>query len=91
MNEQYNRQQLPRAAAIRDSIMTTYKYYEVEGAVFRDGGGEMEVFSDRQQVFSPYTGDVWRVLRLSNPMTLEEVAPFMVPRDRQNCFRLQPK
>jgi hypothetical protein len=63
--------------------MTAYQYYEVEGAIFRENSaGEMEVFSDRRQVCNLYTGDVWRVFRLSNPMTLEEVAPFMVPRYR---------
>lgn len=54
------------------------KYYEVEGAVFRESnGGKMEVYSERTGQWKPYEGDVSRVYRLSNPMTLEEVQPYM--------------
>ena len=53
------------------------RYYEVEGAVFRQAGGAMEVYSERTGNWKPYEGDADRVLRLSNPMSLEEVQPYM--------------
>lgn len=53
------------------------RYYEVEGAVFREIGGRMEVYSDRLGAFKPYEGDDGRVRRLSHPMSLEEVKPYM--------------
>jgi hypothetical protein len=52
-------------------------YYEVEGAVFRKAGGPMEVYVDRTGEWKKYEGDPSRVFRLSNPMTLEEVKPYM--------------
>lgn len=57
--------------------MDKEQYYEVEGAVFRTvDNGPMEIyFGDGK--WNKYTGDADRVLRLSNPMTLEEVKPFM--------------
>ncbi|UVE18350.1 hypothetical protein NVV93_02810 [Pseudomonas sp. LS44] len=53
------------------------KYYEVEGAVFREGARGLEVYSAKDDDFEPYQGDPWRVYRLSNPMSLEEVQPFI--------------
>jgi hypothetical protein len=56
-------------------------YYEVEGAVFReehgDDGVRMQVYSDRSASWSPYKGDWSRVRSQSNPMSLEEVKPYM--------------
>jgi len=54
------------------------QYFEVEGAVFRlqDGQG-MEVFLNSSGKWDPYQGDADRVLRMSNPMSLEEVRPYM--------------
>jgi len=57
--------------------MGTEQYFEVEGAVFRDAGGKMEVYLERTGQWKPYEGDVDRVRRLSNPMTLDEVKPYM--------------
>ena len=57
--------------------MDNTKYYEVEGAVFREQAGKLEVFSDRTGQYKPYEGDADRVYRLSNPMTEEEVKPYM--------------
>ena len=59
------------------------KYYEVEGAVFRDESGNLEVFSDRTGKWKTYEGDADRVYRLSNPMTLEEVQPYMAAPDER--------
>lgn len=54
------------------------KYYEVEGAVFRERpGADMEVFVNQTGEWEPYEGDEGRVLRMSNPMSLEEVRPYM--------------
>lgn len=55
-------------------------YYEVEGAVFRAAGNKLEVYSEKTKAFKPYEGDADRVYRLSNPMTLEEVQPYMAGR-----------
>jgi hypothetical protein len=53
-------------------------YYEVEGAVFRERDRlPMELFGQKDGVWKPYTGDPFRVYRLSNEMTLEEVRPYM--------------
>lgn len=54
------------------------KYYEVECAVFRQKpGAELEVFVNQTGNWKRYEGDVTRVFRLSNPMSLEEVRPYM--------------
>ena len=54
------------------------QYFEVECAVFRKkAGGRMEVFVNQTGQWKPYEGDEARVLRLSNPMSLEEVRPYM--------------
>lgn len=58
--------------------MGNERYYEVEGAVFRELDGRvMEVWSRRRGDFVPYQGDESRVRRMSNPMSLEEVRPYM--------------
>lgn len=58
--------------------MQNEQYYEVEGAVFREApGSPMEVYSERRGAWIPYEGDRFRVTRLSNPMSLEEVKPYM--------------
>jgi hypothetical protein len=54
------------------------RYFEVEGAVFRKRDGvPMEVFGQKSGEWSPYKGDESRVYRLSNPMSAEEVRPYM--------------
>lgn len=56
--------------------MTT-RYYEVEGAVFRQQQSQpMEIYYGRDQ-WKPYKGDEFRVTRMSNPMSLDEVKPYM--------------
>lgn len=57
--------------------MNQDQFFEVEGAVFRERGGKMEVFLQDSGAFKPYQGDADRVRRLSNPMSLEEVRPYM--------------
>ena len=54
--------------------MNEYKYYEVEGAVFRDPPDcKMEIYNSETKEWKPYTGDRFRVTRQSNPMTLAEI------------------
>lgn len=54
------------------------KFYEVEGAVFRKRPGvPMELFDQKSGEFEPYAGDESRVYGQSNPMSLEEVRPYM--------------
>lgn len=58
--------------------MNQEQYYEVECAVFRKRpDAEMEVFVNQSGEWKPYEGDADRVLRMSNPMSLEEVRPYM--------------
>lgn len=58
--------------------MSDVQYFEVEGAVFRlQAGQDMEVFLNSSGKWAPYQGDAGRVLRMSNPMSLEEVRPYM--------------
>lgn len=57
--------------------MSEDRFFEVEGAVFRERAGKMEVFLQDSGEFKPYEGDADRVRRLSNPMSLEEVRPYM--------------
>lgn len=58
--------------------MSDVQYFEVEGAVFRQQEGQdMEVFLNRSGQWSPYQGDAGRVLRMSHPMSMEEVRPYM--------------
>lgn len=57
--------------------MNEDRFFEVDCAVFRERGGKMEVFLQDSGEFKPYDGDADRVRRLSNPMTLEEVRPYM--------------
>jgi hypothetical protein len=58
--------------------MSGEQFYEVEGAVFRKRpGAEMEVFVNQSGQWEPYEGDAGRVLRMSNPMSFEEVRPYM--------------
>lgn len=53
------------------------QYFEVEGAVFRRLANKpLEVYFGNDE-WKPYNGDPDRVLRMSNPMTLEEVQPYM--------------
>lgn len=55
-----------------------YQYFEVECAVFRQGsGGVMEVFVNQTGHWVPYEGDEFRVRRLSNPLSFEEIRPYM--------------
>lgn len=61
--------------------MAKQVYYEVDGAVFLDDGGKMQVYSEKTKAFKPYEGDVDRVYRMSNPMSLEEVKPYMAGQD----------
>lgn len=57
--------------------MTT-KYYEVECAVFRQEEGKLlEIMDQKTGEWRKYTGDIFRVFRNSNPMTLDEVRPYM--------------
>lgn len=58
--------------------MSAEKFYEVDGAVFREGDGHMEVYVHRSGSWEPYKGDEYRVRRLSNPMSLEEVKAYMI-------------
>jgi hypothetical protein len=54
------------------------KYYEVEGAVFRQDDGPLEVYQDGNPgKWAPYTGDTHRIHMQSNILTLEEVTPYM--------------
>ncbi|MDO3518145.1 hypothetical protein [Ralstonia pseudosolanacearum] len=54
------------------------EYFEVEGAVFRKRTGvPLELFDQKTGTYEPYTGDVFRIYRQSNPMSLEEVRPYM--------------
>ena len=58
--------------------MDNAKYYEVECAVFRQKpGAELEVFVNQTGKWERYEGDAARVFRLSNPMSFEEVRPYM--------------
>lgn len=58
--------------------MNEIQYYEVEGAVFREQPGRpMEVFGCKSHEWKPYQGDPFRVRRMSNPMSLDEVRPYM--------------
>lgn len=58
--------------------MEGIQYFEVECAVFRQkADGPMEIFSNKSGKWLPYQGDEDRVLRMSNPMSLEEVRPYM--------------
>lgn len=57
--------------------MSEDRFFEVESAVFRERAGKMEVFLQDSGEFKPYEGDADRVRRLSNPMSLEEVRPYM--------------
>lgn len=57
--------------------MSGDRFFEVEGAVFRERGGKLELFMQDTGNWSPYTGDAARVYRMSNPMSLEEVRPYM--------------
>jgi len=58
--------------------MEGIQYYEVECAVFRQkANGPMEVFVNQTGEWEPYQGDEGRVLRMSNPMTFDEVRPYM--------------
>lgn len=62
------------------------KYYEVEGAVFRQQSGvPLELFNQKSGEFRPYKGDATRVFGQSNPMTLDEVRAYMdvEPADEQ--------
>lgn len=54
------------------------KYYEVEGAVFRQRKGvPIEIFSQKSGEWKPYKGDASRVYGQSNPMSLDDVRPYM--------------
>lgn len=57
--------------------MNQEKYFEVEGAVFRQVANQpLEIyFGDGE--WKKYTGDSDRVFRMSHPCTLEEVKPYM--------------
>jgi hypothetical protein len=58
--------------------MSEAQYFEVECAVFRKhAGAPLEVFVNQTGEWKPYEGDEGRVLRMSNPMSLEEVRPYM--------------
>lgn len=58
--------------------MDNIQYFEVECAVFRQkAGAALELFSNKTGEWKPYEGDADRVLRMSNPMSLEEVRPYM--------------
>lgn len=60
------------------NAMKDIQYYEVEGAVFRQQPGKpMEVYGCRSHQWKPYQGDEFRVTRMSNPMSLDEVKPYM--------------
>lgn len=57
--------------------MSEVRYYEVEGAVFRERKGEaLEIYFGGGK-WNPYQGDAFRVRQLSNPMSLDEVRPYM--------------
>lgn len=57
--------------------MNEIQYYEVEGAVFRQKHDEaLEIYFGNGQ-WKPYQGDPFRVRRMSNPMSLDEVKPYM--------------
>lgn len=57
--------------------MSEIQYYEVEGAVFREREGEaLEIYFGGGK-WKPYQGDSFRVRRMSNPMSLDEVRPYM--------------
>ena len=61
--------------------MDDVDYYEVEGAVLREVAGKLELYVGNGK-YKPYTGDPDRIYRLSNPLTLDEVKPYMdVPRE----------
>jgi hypothetical protein len=57
--------------------MSDEKYYEVEGAVLRESPPKpMELYIGNGK-WREYTGDIWRVYRQSNALTLDEVKPYM--------------
>jgi hypothetical protein len=54
------------------------EFFEVEGAVFRKVTAKpLEIMDQKTGRFESYTGDAFRVYRQSNPMSLEEVRPYM--------------
>lgn len=54
------------------------EYFEVEGAVFRKRTGvALELFNQKTGAWEAYTGDVFRIYRNSNPMSLDDVRPYM--------------
>ena len=57
------------------------KYYEIEGAVFRQDTGPLEVYcdgkGDKPGYWEKYSGDAHRVKMGSNELTLAEVKPYM--------------
>lgn len=54
------------------------KFYEVEGAVFRKRPAvPLELFHQKKGTWGRYTGDVSRIYRQSNEMSLDEVRPYM--------------
>jgi hypothetical protein len=54
------------------------EFFEVEGAVFRKRSKlPLEIMDQKSGKFSSYSGDVFRVYDKSNPMSLEEVRPYM--------------
>lgn len=58
--------------------MENVEYFEVEGAVFRKRSGiALEIFDQKSGAWDEYQGDVFRIYRNSNPMSLEEVRPYM--------------
>lgn len=58
--------------------MEDIQYFEVECAVFRQKpGADLELFNNKNGQWEPYEGDAGRVLRMSNPMSFDEVRPYM--------------
>ena len=57
------------------------KYYEIEGAVFRQDTGPLEVYrdarGDKPGYWEKYSGDAHRVKMGSNELSLAEVGPYM--------------
>lgn len=53
-------------------------YFEVEGAVFRKRSGEaLEIFNQKYGSYEEYKGDRHRIYMKSNPMTFDEIRPYM--------------
>lgn len=58
-------------------VMNGIQCYEVEGAVFREREGEaLEIYFGAGK-WRRYQGDPSRVRRMSRPMSLDEVRPYM--------------